>query len=109
MAFQEKTLGLPVTFVGPDGARVGAGGLVTGQVSVLTSETEIVPARAGRRSVVITSFGTDTIYVGPSPLTTADGDMIPPIAGAKFTIDTEAAVFGIATSMTTVVSFMEIS
>lgn len=79
-----------------------------GQVSVTTSATQIVAARSGRSSVVITTAGTDTVYIGTSAVTTTTGIPLYNVQGASITLDTSAAVYGIATTTTTVVGYLEI-
>lgn len=83
--------------------------ILTGQVTVTTSATPIVASRAGRSSVVIINVtGTSSVFVGPSGVTTSNGQVIPGALGAGVSIDGSAAIFGIVSSGTQVVSYMEI-
>jgi hypothetical protein len=85
----------------------GAAALSTAQVSVGTSPTPIVSARTGapgtgRVSVTIVNTTTTPIYLGGSGVTTTTGELLPGIVGASITLNTTAAVYGIAGSTATV-------
>lgn len=86
----------------------GTGSLATSQVSVLTTATQIVAARAGRNAITITNItGAQQIFVGPAGVTAANGALIPATVGASATIPTSAAVFGIALTAAQTVSALE--
>jgi hypothetical protein len=95
-------------------AVVDSGGLVgnrdyvaTGQVTVATTATLIVPARPGRLSVTIIQEGTTVVRLGNSGVTTGNGVPLPGTANSSFTIDGGAAVYGIVGAGTQLVSFIE--
>ena len=78
--------------------------VATGQQALATSATQIVPARAGRKSLVIIPTSATLFYVGGSSVTSANGLYV--AAGASVTLSTEGPVFGVAPSAVTV-SFLE--
>lgn len=81
----------------------------TSQVSVTTSNTATVAARSGRRSVTITNItGTQPIYCSGTTATTANGQYIPAVAGANFTVSTSAAINCIAVTSAQTVSVGEV-
>ena len=81
---------------------VGGPTLVTGQVPVTTSATPVVPARAGRMSVTLSSTSAVVFYVGPSGVTTANGLYVSGVAGASVTLQTQAAVFAVGAGAVTI-------
>lgn len=83
------------------------GTLASGQVSVGTTSTQIVAARAGRSRVIISSAGGAVLYVGVTGVTTATGVYIGNAAGATITLETSAAVFGVIGTGTMTVSYIE--
>lgn len=85
---------------------VGSGSFATGQVSVTTSATSVVPARPGRQAVTITSTSAVAFYVGNASVTTSNGHFVVAAAGAGVTIPTAAAVFAVGASSLTV-SYLE--
>jgi len=87
---------------------IGAPNFATTQVSVTTSNTATVAARSGRRSVTITNItGTQPIYCSGTTATTANGQYIPAVAGANYTVSTAAAINCIAVSSAQTVSVAE--
>lgn len=84
-----------------------AGGYNTGQETVATTATVIAPARPGRKTITIANSGTTDVYIGGAAVTTSTGFLLTGTKGAGFTVDTEAAVYGIVGSGTQVVSFLE--
>ena len=103
---------LPTTSVSTSSApeffrSVGFANIATGQVAVTTSATQVVPARAGRGSVTITSTSAVVFYVGVTGVTVANGAYVAAAAGASITLNTSAAVFAIGASALTV-SFIEV-
>jgi hypothetical protein len=84
----------------------GSSNLATNQVSVGTSATQIVPARAGRGAVTITNLGTNDVWLGVSGVTVGNGHLLLGAKGSSVTIPTNAAVFGIA-GVAQSVSFLE--
>lgn len=85
----------------------GSNSFATAQVSVATSATQIVAARANRGSVKITNLGTNDVYIGVAGVTTTTGDLLPGTKGASIVVPTNAAVFGIAAAAQNV-SVMEV-
>lgn len=85
----------------------GSGGLATAQVSVGTTATQIVAARAGRGSVKITNLGTTDVFIGVAGVTATTGDLLPGTKGASIVIPASVAVFGVAATAQTV-SVMEV-
>lgn len=77
------------------GSLTGAANLATGQVAVTTSATQIAPARANRRKIIISSTAAVVFYVGGQGVTTANGLYVAGTAGAAVTIDTAAAVYAV--------------
>lgn len=85
----------------------GAPSIAHNQVSVGTSATAIVAARARRRSVTIVNHGTTDVYVGGTGVTTGNGVLLPGTKGAAITIETTAAVSAVVGSGTQTVSYFE--
>jgi hypothetical protein len=54
----------------------GSANIATGQVTVGTTATQIVPARSGRISVKTTDLGTTDLFCGAAGVTTATGDLL---------------------------------
>lgn len=80
----------------------------TSQVSVTTTSTLTVAARTSRKSVTITNItGTQPIYCSGTTATTANGQYIPAVAGANYTVSTTAAVNCIASTSAQTVSVAE--
>lgn len=96
---------------------VGAAAFTPGQVGgsgVLTTATLIAAARTGapgtgRVSItIINNTGSDQICLGGATVTAATGLCLPAIAGASMTLNTTAAIYGIApTTAQAKVSFAE--
>lgn len=86
---------------------VGFANIATGQVAVTTAATQVVPARAGRGAVTITSTSAVVFYVGVAGVSVATGAYVAAAAGASITIPTSAAVFAIGAANVTV-SFIEV-
>ena len=96
--------------VGVNNNPVGSGALATGQASIGTTAAQIVAARAGaagagRIAVTLYNAGSATVYFGASGVATTTGMPLP--AGASATIDTQAAIYGIAASGTQTIGVME--
>lgn len=80
----------------------GGGSIVTGQVSVGTSATLIVAARATRQRVSVAVGAANSCAFGPSGVTLTTGFVLQPIAGATDTSDTTAALYGVCSAATTI-------
>jgi hypothetical protein len=101
----------PVT---PSNKPVGSAALATNQISCpITTATQSVAARTGvagtgRISVTITNItGTEPIFIGNTGVTVSTGSYIPAVAGASLTLDTQAAIFCIASTAAQTISFVE--
>lgn len=79
----------------------------TGQVTVGTVATQIVPATS-RQRVTITNTQAVPVYCGSASVTTGTGQLIPAVVGASETFDTSAAVYGVVATGTVVVTYAEI-
>jgi hypothetical protein len=89
---------------------VGSASLATSQASIGATAAQIVAARTGapgtgRIAVTLVNFGSATVFYGPSGVTTTTGMPLP--AGAAMTINTQAALYGIAASGTQTIGVME--
>lgn len=84
----------------------GTSTLATGQVSVGTTFTQVVAARANRATVTMTVGAANSCVFGNTGVTASTGFPLQPVAGATITLDTSAAVFS-ACSAATTVSFIE--
>lgn len=82
--------------------------LATGQITVTTTATQIVSANTDRRALLIVNHGTTDVYIGTSSVATSDGVLLKGTAGANITVPGTMAVFGIVSSGTQAVSFIEI-
>ena len=87
--------------------QTGSANIATGQVTVGTTATLVMAARAGRISGKVTDLGTTDIYCGPSGVTTATGDLLAGVKGGAITIQTGAAIYCVVATGTQPVSFME--
>lgn len=70
--------------------------IATNQVSVGTTSTQVVPARAGRTSLTVTILAANTCAFGNTGVTTATGLPLQPVAGASYTFSTGGKVRRIA-------------
>jgi hypothetical protein len=86
----------------------GAPNLLTAQVTVTTSDTATVAARALRRSVTITNItGSQQVFCSNTTATTGNGQLIPAVVGASWVVSTTAAIRCIAVSSSQTVSVAE--
>lgn len=84
----------------------GAAFFVAGQANVSTSVL-LIAARATRRGAIVTNTdSTTSIYVGPSGVSTSNGEVIK--AGNSLSIETTAAIYCVAGSGTVAVTFGEL-
>jgi hypothetical protein len=101
---------LPVTETAPP---VGWTNMVTGQVSVASTATQIAASRTGppgtgRGKIDIVNLSTVDIYIGNSSAVTAStGILLTGTKGALITLQTTSAIFGISASGTNTVSYNE--
>ena len=96
--------------VGVNNNPVGSAGFAASQASIGTAAAQIVAARAGvagtgRIAATLYNAGSATVYFGASGVTTTTGMPLP--AGASATINTQAAIYGIAASGTQTIGIME--
>jgi hypothetical protein len=84
---------------------VGSRTYITGQVTVGTTATQIVAAKAERSSLIITATAATAFYVGANSVTTGTGLYVP--AGGSITLDTSDAVYAVVSAATLVVSYLE--
>ena len=101
---------VPLFATAPLNNPVGSAGFATSQASIGTSAAQIVAARAGnqgtgRIAATLYNAGSVTVYFGASGVTTTTGMPLP--AGASATINTQAAIYGIAASGTQTIGVME--
>ncbi len=116
--------GAPVTVVDRNGNDVGTASatpsftrsvgsttMATGQAASSVSPaaaTLIVPARAGRQSVVISNItGTQPVYLGNSSVLVGTGFFIAGTAGASVTIATTAAIYATSPTAAQTLSYLE--
>lgn len=77
---------------------------VTGVAAVL-----LVPARTGRKSVTLVLEAAVAVRIGGATVTgVANGVLLPAVAGTTLTIETGAAVYGVAPTGTGQVSALEV-
>jgi hypothetical protein len=98
---------IPIGPAAPMLTAPSASNIVTNQVSVGTSATQIVAARANRRSVLIVQEGTTLVRVGGSSVTTSTGIPLPGVQYSELSLDGGAAIYGIVASGTAIVSYAE--
>lgn len=79
-------------------AGVGAGNFAVSQVTVSGTVAMLIPARAGRLSVMISNFGSSPIFVGPdATVTPGTGQMIGGVLGGQSqSFPTQSAIWAIA-------------
>lgn len=85
----------------------GNGTIASAQVSVATTATQLVAARATRQAVTIVNHGTTDVLIGLSGVTTSTGLLLAGVKGQTITIYTTAAVYGIVGTGTQTVSVLE--
>jgi len=84
----------------------GLGNLAHGQVSVGTSATQIKAANTSRKAITIKNIGSETVYLGNSGVTTANGFPLEPGEGFG-PLRTTAAIYGIVASGSGKVAYWE--
>ena len=96
--------------VGVNNNPVGSSALATSQASIGTTAAQIVAARTGaagtgRIAATLYNFGSATVFFGSSGVTATTGMPLP--AGAAVTLNTMAAIYGIAASGTQTIGITE--
>lgn len=81
-------------------------GFTTSQVAVTTSAAIVVPAAAGRDTVLLYNSGSATAYLGNSSgVTSSTGFPLP--AGASITMEATADIYAIGAAATTIAVLSE--
>lgn len=84
----------------------GSNAIASGQTALSTSAALLVPTRTARRLVHIKNLDTaETVYVGPSGVTSANGFPLSP--GEFVILETKADVYAVAGSGTPTAAFIE--
>lgn len=119
--------GTPVTPIDNNGAIIGTQGSTVaapefnrnvGSPTIATNQaasslspagaSQIVPARSGRQSVIITNItGTQPVYLGASGVTVSTGLFLAGSVGASVTIVTSAAIFATSPTAAQTLSYLE--
>lgn len=86
----------------------GTGSIAQAQFIVNSTSAEIIPARAGRRSLLIVNHGTSDVYLGTGTVTTGTGLLLTGTKGASISIPTSAAINGLVASGTQLISYIEV-
>ncbi|MBB4857019.1 hypothetical protein HNO88_000316 [Novosphingobium chloroacetimidivorans] len=90
---------------------IGSDALVTGQNPSSANSgaaLQVVPARAGRRSVTITNItGTQVLYVGNAGVTAANGFPLAAVAGASVSLPFTGPVFALSAGAAQTIGFAE--
>jgi hypothetical protein len=84
-----------------------ATGLNTGQVTLGTTATAIVPLNPTRTRLTIYNVGGSAAFLGGATVSATTGVPLPASVGAAVTVNTAAALYGIVTTGTEVVSYLE--
>lgn len=83
------------------------GTIATNQISVGTSPTLISSARTGRTALTIVNHGTTDVFIGTSNVSNTSGILLTGTRGQTLVFDGSASVYGIVSSGTQTVSFVE--
>jgi hypothetical protein len=75
---------------------IGSESIAATHVTVSSTSTEILAARAGRRRAVITNYQTVPIYVGQDTITTSTGHRLDP--GASIVLHSVGIIDGITSA-----------
>jgi hypothetical protein len=82
-------------------------GLNTGQVTLGTTATAIVPLNPTRTRLTIYNVGGTAAFLGGTTVSATTGSSLAGTVGAAVTVNTAAAVYGIVGTGTNVVSYLE--
>ncbi len=90
-------------------ALIGSGSLATAQVLVDTTVggVKIIDVRPARNEITIVNHGTTDVYLGPSGVTVSTGVLLSGVKGASITLPVYGAVYGIVSSGSQTVSYVE--
>ena len=80
----------------------------TGQVTITSVPTLIVPANAARSGLVITFYtGANDVFLVENPAgTTGTGQLLPATKGASIGFSTTGAVYGVVATGSSVITFL---
>ena len=108
LPMQAQVGGTPVSAAAPMPTANQVGSILNpGQVNLGAAAVQIVPVRAGRKSVIISATAATAFYIGGSEaVNTAIGLYVP--AGAIITLETTSAVWGVLPAGNLIVSALEI-
>lgn len=86
----------------------------TGQITVTSSATQIVPANQNRLDLHITKLGAENVFLGcNSGTTTSSGFLFAGTCGARMplgsSLGTTGALFGVTVGASVVISYLEIT
>ena len=82
----------------------------TGQKSVTSSATLIVPANENRLDLRLTKVDAPNVYLGcDSTVTITSGSVFGGACGTTITLATTGAVWGVTTGAASVVTFLEVT
>lgn len=88
---------------------MAAPSFATGQVTIGSSTpTLLVDHNQSRHAVLITNLGTTAVYIGLVNVTTTTGQILPGVVGASLTIPTVHSIYGIASTGSQAVSFIDV-
>ena len=96
------------TLAGTISLDVGAGTILTNQITITTTATQIVASRIGRRAVILASLGSNPLYIGAAGVTTSTGMLLPQGTMPPLAVPATSAIYGIMSSGTQVVSVLEV-
>lgn len=119
--------GTPVTPIDNNGNIIGTAGATSaapsfsrsvGSATVSTNQAassvspaaavQIVPARAGRQSVIISNItGSQPVFLGASGVTVSNGLFVAGAVGATVTIQTAGAIFATSPTAAQTLSYLE--
>lgn len=97
IATDDRTIGGTAVQV-PRADEIGSSTLATGQVTVTTTAATYLAAQDTRKRVVIVNNSTQTVWLGPATVTTANGFPLP--VGAAVELRTTALIQAIIASGT---------
>jgi hypothetical protein len=86
----------------------------TGQITVTSNATQILPANQDRLDLTLTKLGAENVFLGcNSSVTTSSGFLFAGTCGSRISIGTavgaSGALFGITVGASVVVSYLELT
>jgi hypothetical protein len=79
----------------------------TGQVSVTNAVTQIIAGNGSRQGILITNNGSVTVFLGGNQVTASTGQALP--AGSTVALPVDSPVYGITSSSSSTVTFIEVA